>query len=291
MKQKQKKFIFILSTAILTIIFGILVHIQSPPSSVSLALSPPAQGLKRVADFYFDVATGDVRSHSSINKFGNNEDIDSAAVEDIWDGGGLWNEPTATQVYTVVSTSTTDTGAGTGARTLEINGLDSTGLLQSETITLAGTTAVTLTNQYQMIHRMIVHSAGSGGANAGTITANANTDANITAQITITNNQTLMAIYKIPSDSDGCVTNVYGSILRSGGPTTAVDIILYAKPDGEVWQIKHVSGLTTGATSQVNHKYGIPKCFEPLTLLKVSAGSTADNIDGAAGFDLVLHPN
>lgn len=289
MKRKIATTIFI--ATIIFIIGALIIHSLIAPPPDALALAPPAQGLKRVADFYFDVATGDVRSHSSINKFGNNEDIDSAAVEDIWDGGGLWNEPTATQVYTVVSTSATDTGAGTGARTLEINGLGSTGLQQSETITLAGATAVTLTNQYQMIHRMIVRSAGSGGANAGTITANANTDANITAQITITNNQTLMAIYKIPSDSDGCVTNVYGSILRSGGPTTAVDIILYAKPTGEVWQVKHVSGLTTGATSQVNHKYGIPKCFEPLTLLKVSAGSTADNIDGAAGFDLVLHPN
>lgn len=257
----------------------------------TLAMTPVSQGLKRVADFYFDVATGDVRGHGAINKFGNNQDIDSAAVEDIWDGGGLWNEPTATQVYTIISTSTADTGAGTGARTLEVNGLDSTGLLQSEIITLAGTTAVTLANQYQMIHRMIVRSAGAGGANVGTITANAVTDANITAQITIANNQTLMAVYKIPSDSDGCITNVYGSILRSGGPTTAVDIILYAKPIGEVWQVKHISSLTTGGTSQINHKYGIPNCFGPGTLLKVSAGSTADNIDCAAGFDLVLHPN
>ena len=268
---------------ILPILFGLAIF--------TLAMAPVSQGLKRVADFYFDVAAGDVRSHSSVNQLGRNSDIDSAAAEDIWDGGGLWNEPTATQVYTVVSTSATDTGAGTGARTLEINGLGGTGLLQSETITMAGTTAVTLANQYQMIHRMIVHSAGTGGANAGTISANANTDANITAQITITNNQTLMAIYKIPSNSDGCVTNVYGSILRSGVPTTAGDIILYAKPTGEVWQVKHISGLMTSGTSQINHKYGIPNCFEPLTLLKVAAGSEADDIDGAAGFDLVLHPN
>lgn len=291
MRQKQKKFIFILSILILTAIFAVLTSLQQGgPSSVQ-ALSPQAQGLKRSSDFYFDVATGDVRAHSSVNKFGNNPDVDSATVEDIWDGGGVWNEPSASQVYTFTSTAAADAAAGTGARTIEIFGLGGTGALQNETLSLNGTAAVTAAGSYSMIHRMIVRTAGNLGTNNGTITANANTDGNVTAQITISNSQTLMAIYKIPADSDGCIINFYNSILRSGGPTTAVDIILYAKPAGEVWQIKHINGLMTAGTSQTNHRYGVPSCFEPLTLLKMSAGTTADNIDVSAGFDLVLHPN
>ena len=291
MKRKQKIFTTILLTSIIFIVGALLIHsLGTPPPNV-LAMAPVSQGLKRVADFYFDVATGDVRSHSSVNKFGNNPDIDSAAVEDIWDGGGIWNEPSASQVYTFTSTSAADAIGGTGARTVEIFGLDSSGALQNETLSMSGTVAITAINQYQMIHRMIAQSFGSGGENAGIITANANTDATITAQIAISNNQTLMAIYKIPVDNDGCIISFYNSILRSGGPTTAVDVVLYAKPTGEGWQVKHINGLMTAGTSQINHQYGVPNCFEPLTLLKMSAGSTADNIDVSAGFDLVLHPN
>jgi hypothetical protein len=269
----------------------LIVVILLATTIFTLALSPVSQGLKRVADFYFDVASGDVRGHSSVNKFGRNIDVDSAAVEDIWDGGGVWNEPSASQVYTFTSTSAADTSAGAGARTMEIFGLDSAGALQNETLTLNGTAWITAANSYQMIHRMIVRTVGVTGTNVGVITANANTDETVTAQINAGNNQTLMAIYKIPAANDGCVVNFYNSILRSGGPTTAADIILYAKPTSEGWQVKHINGLMTGGTSQINHRYGVPNCFEPLTLLKMSAGTTADNIDVSAGFDLVLHPN
>ena len=277
--------------SIILIVGALLIYSSGRPPANVLALSPSSQGLKRVADFYFDVATGDVRGHSSINKFGGNPDVDLAAVEDIWDGGGVWNEPTATQVYTVASTSTADTAAGTGAQTLEINGLDSAGLLQSETIALAGTTTVTLTNQYQMIHRMIVRSAGSGGVNAGTITANAVTDDNVTAQINIGNNQTLMAIYKIPSDSDGCLLNFYASLLKAVGATATVNVTVKAKPEDEVYQVKHKIGIIKDGTSLAEHEFFTPNCFEPLTIIKMSADTNVDDVDISAGFDMVLHPN
>lgn len=254
------------------------------------AMSPVSQGVKRVADFYFDVAAGDIQSHSSVNKFGRNVDVDTGSVEDIWDGGGQWSEPSAAQVYTVTSTSTTDDAAGTGARTMQIYGLDSAGALQNETISLDGTTPVTLTNQYSMIHRMIVRTAGSGGANAGTISAWGNTDGTITAQVGITNNQTLMAIYKIPAGNDGCVIGLYGSINRAVA-NSAANLYLYAKPDGETWQLKQVDGLIATGTSHIQHFYQPPNCFEPLTLLRMASDVSANNNDISAGFDLVLHPN
>lgn len=252
------------------------------------ALSPPAQ-LKRVADFYFDVAVGEVSGHSSINKFGENGDVDSASAEDIWDGGGLWNEPSASQVYTITSTAAADASDSTGARTLEIFGLGSAGALQNETVTLSGTVTITAANSYSMIHRMVVRTAGSGGVNAGVITANANTDGNVTAQIGVGNNQTLMAIYKVPAGSDGCLVSFYASIYKTD-LTGAADIFIYAKPDGEVWQIKQNSGLVATAGSY-QHFYKTPNCFEPLTLIRMNADVSADNTMISGGFDMVLRPN
>lgn len=270
------------------IIFAKLLAGLALVAVFTLALSPPAQ-LKRVADFYFDVAIGEVRGHSSINKFGENGDVDSAAAEDIWDGGGDWNEPSASQVYTITSTAAADASDSTGARTLEIFGLDSAGALQNETVSLSGTVVITAANSYQMIHRMIVRTAGSGGVNAGTITANANTDGNVTAQINAGNNQTLMAIYKIPAGSDGCLLSFYASIYETNLTGTA-DIFIYAKPSGEIWQVKQKIGLTAD-TGTYQHFYKVPNCFEPLTLIRMNADTSANNTIISSGFDMVLHPN
>ncbi|KKN26466.1 hypothetical protein LCGC14_0874380 [marine sediment metagenome] len=256
-----------------------------------LALSPAPQSLKRVADFYFDVATGDVRNHSSVNKFGRNADVDSAAAEDIWDGG-VWNEPTVGQVYTMTSTSSADTSDGTGARTVRVSGLlSTTGLLVNETITLNGTSWVTLTNNLQMVHRITVLTAGSGGVNAGTIYAVGNTDGTVTAQINAGNNQTLMAVFKIPAESDGCLLGYYASANKATGQTATVNTILKVKANGEVWQIKEIVGLIKDGSSNITRKYFVPSCFEPLTTVKMTMDSNVDDVDGSAGFDIILHPN
>lgn len=243
--------------------------------------------LRRVADYYMDAATGRIPGVATVNKFGRNTDIDTAAEEDVWDGGGTWNEPSTTQVYTVTSTSADDAAAGTGARTVQIYGLDSTGLEANETITMTGLTPVTLTASLQMVHRMVVRSAGSGGVNAGMVTANANTDGNVTAQINAGNNQTLMAVYKIPSNYiGGCLVSYYGGINRSN-TTGSTDVVVKAKPNGEVWQIKQVNGAIATGGSHLNHRYGTPQCFDPLTIVKMSMLVSANNMDVSAGFDLV----
>lgn len=261
-----------------------LVLLREPEIS---AFSPNAQ-LKRSADFYFDIATGDVRGYSGINKFGQNGDVDSAAAEDIWDGGGDWNEPSTSQVYTFTSTSVNDTAAGTGARTMEIFGLDSAGALQNETMSLAGTGVITANDLYQMIHRMIIRTAGSGGGNAGVITANANTDGTVTAQINAGNNQTLMAVFKVPAAGEGCMVSFYASMYETNLNGTA-DISIYTKPPGEVWQIKHKIGLTASAGSY-QHFYKLPNCFEPLTIIRMNADTSANNTVISAGFGIILHP-
>jgi hypothetical protein len=265
---------------------------RSNRRSLSELGSVQAQGLKRVADFYFDVAAGVVLDHSSFNKFGRNADVDNAAAEDIWDGGGVWNEPTVGQVYTMTSTSAADTSAGTGAQTVKVSGLISdTGLLANETITLNGTSWVTLTNNYQMINRLTVLTAGSGGVNAGTIYAVGNTDGTVTAQINVGNNQTLMAIFKIPTESDGCLLGYYASANKATGQTATVNVIVKAKPNGAVWQIKEIVGLIKDGSSNIDRKYLVPSCFEPLTIIKMTMDSNVDDVDGSAGFDIILHPN
>ncbi len=70
----------------------------------------------------------------------------------------------------VASTSALDTAAGTGARTMTIEGLDENyAELPLETITLNGTTPVNSTVQYFRINRLTIITAGSTRANQGDI--------------------------------------------------------------------------------------------------------------------------
>jgi hypothetical protein len=82
----------------------------------------------------------------------------------------LYDTPATVKVS---STDTNDDGspAGTGAQTVLITGVDSSGVAQSETVTLDGTTEVTSTGTYKAVTGLTVTAVGSGGSNAGVIWA------------------------------------------------------------------------------------------------------------------------
>lgn len=83
-----------------------------------------------------------------------------------------YTEQSANFTGSIKSSSTSDTSAGTGARTVTIYYVDSTGATAgTETVTLNGTTAVNLvTTTKCFIEKMVVATVGSNGSNVGTIT-------------------------------------------------------------------------------------------------------------------------
>lgn len=101
---------------------------------------------------------------------GNNPDIDTATVpEDVWSGGGLYPWMTGATSLEIVSSDVNDTAAGTGARTVLINGLDVNYEPVVQTVTLNGTTAVALSTQLFRINNAIIMTSGSGQVNAGAL--------------------------------------------------------------------------------------------------------------------------
>lgn len=239
-------------------------------------------------DFIFAVQKGQVSGYSVVAKFGRNADVDTAANEDIWDGGGVWVAPTQDRLHNIASTDANDAAAGTGARTVEVFGLTA-GVITSETVTLNGVSNVATTNAYGIIYRMIVRTAGSGGVNAGTITATAQTDATVTAQINVGLNQTLMAIYQIPTGKTGYIYRWYGDMNRNV-TTGAADLRLLIKPDGEVFQTKRFNGLLNAGSSGFDKMLSSLK-VEASGIVKIDAGVSANDTDISAGFDILLADN
>ncbi len=90
----------------------------------------------------------------------------------IWTGGTFaWR--TTTTTAEIVSSSASDTAAGTGARKIRVEGVGASYALTSEDVTLNGTTPVALVNSYIHINKLSIvpGQAGSGQTNAGNITA------------------------------------------------------------------------------------------------------------------------
>jgi len=86
----------------------------------------------KFAAYFLEVSKGNVPGHSSLNKFGDNPDIDiTSGFEDIWDGGGIYVPPTFPQLHDVVSTAAGDTGTVISAGTASETAVDWEDLIDS----------------------------------------------------------------------------------------------------------------------------------------------------------------
>lgn len=150
-------------------------------------------------------------------------------------------EQTTNAQRSIVSTSTNDSAAGTGARQVMITYLNATGAGPfTETVTLNGTTAVnTVATDICFIERMDVVSVGSGGSNVGTLNLYTGTGATGTIFAAIGtgaiatgvgDNQTLYAHHYVPVNYT--VTGYYISvgIIAAAGGGSSVTIIRYRNP-------------------------------------------------------------
>lgn len=246
--------------------------------------------------FNLQVARGQIAYHESIYKFGNNPEV-ADSIETIWPQGGLYSYLSAATVLTVSSSSTDDTSVGTGARTVELFGLDGDYNEISEVVTLNGQTAVNTTQSYLRINRMIVRSAGSGGANAGIIYAGTGTvttgvPANIYATINGDgSNQTLMALWTIPAGYTGYLMQYDVSNGTTSNTPAVCKLLLVARPYGEVFQTKDIKSLTTGM--HIENTLIIPVEFAEKTDIEVRAVSSSNSVtfDISAAFEMLYIKN
>jgi hypothetical protein len=247
--------------------------------------------------FELQVARGQIMGHYPLFKFGNNA-IVGDSLETIWAEGGLYSYLTAATVLKVSSSSTNDTSAGTGARTVQLYGLDADYNEINELVTLNGQTAVNTTQSFLRIYRMVVRSAGSGGANAGVIYAGTGTvttgvPANVYASVNGVEgaNQSLMALWTVPAGYTAYLLQ-YGVSNGTTSNTPAVcKLILAVRPYGEVFQSKDVKSLTTGM--HVEETFALPLKIEEKSDIEVRAisSSAAVTFDISSAFEIIYIKN
>lgn len=166
-------------------------------------------------------------------KFGINPSC-GTTTEDIWFNGGTLQFLTSAETLDVVSTSANDTLAGTGARTILIDGLDSNFNRIIETINLSGLTPVTTTNSFIRVNRSYVTNIGSIGYNEGDITLTASTAATIQAALGATFGQTEKTQYTVPNKCKIALVSWNGSCKKNDD----FELYLQTREFGESWRIR-----------------------------------------------------
>lgn len=240
--------------------------------------------------FYLQVAQGTVEGYSNVSKFGYNPTVGLNTFESIWQGSNAYPWMSSADYLQVLSSSANDTSAGTGARTVELQGLDSNWNVQTETVSMNGTTAVTTTNQFLRIFRARVVTGGTSLRNEGDITirdqSTSTTRALITDGATNGMGQSLMAIYTVPAGKTAYVVNINFSSAKD----QEQEYRLMARDNtvaNAAWNVKEFMTGRGGFSDFI--KRAINKYTEKTDLdLQVISSS---NSAAAGGFELILVDN
>jgi hypothetical protein len=245
----------------------------------------PITGGSTVDDipFYLAVQQGKVPGYSMVNKFGYNSSIGSGAFETIWETGDDYPWQSSAVTVDVVSDDTNDDVAGTGARTLRIQGLDGSYNFAEETVDMDGTTTVTTTQTFLRVFRMSVETAGTSGNNIGNISVTYTGGSDVAATITAGNGQTLMTLYTIPAGYTGYLL----SMNISSGKDQEMEF-KFIQRDNSVanaaFQTKQFLDVRGGQTTVIfNAVNVIPQKSDIYVSGKASSTSSA-----SASFDLLL---
>jgi len=241
--------------------------------------------------FGLQVARGQIQGHSVVQVFGYNPDVDTSA-ESVWPADGTVPHPSAAAVLKISSSNANDAAAGTGARTVFIEGLNGAYNVVSETVILNGQTAVDTVNEYLYVNRFFVVTAGSGGKNAGTINAGTGTvtsgvPAVLYDRIAVGYNNRTTAHYCVPAGFTGFLVQGQAAVGKASG-NNEVTIKLQQHDPTSIVRVGAVVSLNAAVANYVfDPPYVIP---EKNCVGAEAIGTSADN-SVSAFFNIVLIKN
>lgn len=223
-----------------------------------------------------------------VNKFGRSSSIDAIDPEvDVWLGNSLYPFPAAPVALEILSDDAADDkDTGTGARSVELEGLDENWLLKIVTVELEGLTPVNLPGLWiRPPFRKQCIDVGSGGVNAGLITTRTQGGAGTDyAFIEAGEGQTLMAVFAIPADKIGKLFRHWATFDRNISGTATIHLMV-RKP-GESWQNKQAFTVGNAVPWDFSYEAGGIE-LEPMSDVRMEVVDVSSNstiVD--AGFDL-----
>lgn len=246
---------------------------------------------KRTEPFNLQVARGQIAQHQSVVVFGYNSDVDTS-IETVWPYGGILTFPSAALQMKVSSDSANDTAAGTGARTVYIEGLDVNHAVISETVTLNGQTAVLTTQSFLHVNNFYVATAGSGKSAAGSIyigtgTVTAGVPATVYDVILLDYNARITGSYTVPAGYTAYLEQGLFSAGQVSG-SNAVTGRLVTRGEDDIRRTAAIVTLNNGAA---DYSFEYPVSIPEKTTIEAQAVGAAVNNACSSMFILVLVKN
>lgn len=186
-----------------------------------------------------------------IRKFGKSASLTANVAEDVWTVGGTRVNIGSAEPFSIVSSSADDTAAGTGARTINIFGIDGNFNLVNESVILNGLSPVVTINSFRSIYRMIVFTSGSGETNAGSITITAPTTVSIQARIEVGISTTQMTHFTVPVGYSALVIDTELNLYRApgGSSTRSGEFVTHVRTTNSSGESTKYQAFTRGLQS------------------------------------------
>jgi hypothetical protein len=238
------------------------------------------------------ISRGHAKGYRTLYKFGYNPDVDGAE-ETVWGQGGNYPWFAGELTVFVSSSSANDSGTGTGARTILIQGLDENYAEVEETITLNGQAQITSQLSYLRIYRAFVTLAGSGGSAAGTIYIGSSgatggvPNTSIYASLSL-GNQTQIAAYTVPAGHTLYVDEINFTAAVSQANKLVTCKFVSREFGSNVFRTRFIQVLQS---NQLIQTFKYPQAFAEKTDLECRASTDTTNTALGASFQGVLIKN
>jgi len=235
-------------------------------------------------DYVTEVILGNVAGRSRVSVRGHDPTVPNGGPFGLSPGfgaGGFSFDQSAIDatpaVVGVASTdNTNDNAAGTGALTVRVFGLDSSGDLATEDVTMTGQTAVNTIATFSAVYRLLVLTTGSNNANTGTLYCGTGAFASGIPAVKMLSmevgyNISLSGYYVVPNAKRLVLRQLIATI---GTSNKDVEIFIETSSDGSMWFIQGPFGLTAGDfTTEI---IALPPFVAGTHLRLQATGSSAD---------------
>lgn len=230
-------------------------------------------------DYGTDVSRGIYPGVVPIHKFGHNHAV-GTTFENLWNPGGVYVWRSTAIIMTASSDDANDTSAGTGARTIRIEGLLDGWVEDTEDIVLNGLTPVNTTKEWFRINRVYVLTAGETDALAGnkgtlyigTGTVTLGVPAVSYLEIDIGYNQSSHGFFSVPVGKTGYLRHWH----ISSDAQKATEVQFRIREQGQPFRQKGSLHLFSG-TNHVPYDFPekIPEMSDMDMLCRVDVGSAS----------------